>query len=316
MSRVDNALSQHPRDAQLRFLKGLILTEQNKAGEAIVVFSKLSEDYPELPEPYNNLAVLYAAGGQYDKARIALEMAIRTNPTYATAHENLGDIYARLASQAYDKALQLDSGNSSAKSKLTLVRTLVANPGAVSPRAAGKALPGAIAKTAPSAAAKAAPGVPAKTASAPLVTAPPLMVAKADLKASAKSETKAPESKADARAKADGERDEVLKAIHSWAKAWSAKDIKTYLASYDNDFQTPKGEPRKAWAEERRTRIVGKGTISVLIETPQVSIEGNTATVKFRQVYVSDRLTANSRKVITLVKQGGKWLIKQERAAS
>jgi tetratricopeptide (TPR) repeat protein len=78
--------------------------------EAIAVFTKLTEDYPELPEPYNNLAVLYAADGQYDKARAALEMAMRTNPTYATAHENLGDVYAKLASQAYDKALQIDPG--------------------------------------------------------------------------------------------------------------------------------------------------------------------------------------------------------------
>ena len=87
----------------------MILTEQNKTDDAIKVFTELTEDYPELPEPYNNLAVLYATQGEYDKARKALEMAIRTHPSYAIAHENLGDIYATLASQAYDKALQLDS---------------------------------------------------------------------------------------------------------------------------------------------------------------------------------------------------------------
>ncbi len=59
------------------------------------MFTKLSEDYPELPEPYNNLAVLYAQQKQYDKARTALEMAIRTHPSYAIAYENLGDIYAK-----------------------------------------------------------------------------------------------------------------------------------------------------------------------------------------------------------------------------
>ena len=92
--------------------------------------------------------------------------------------------------------------------------------------------------------------------------------------------------------------------------------MKTYLNSYANDFQTPKGESRKAWAEERRSRIEGKGRISVQIQTPQVSIENNTATIKFRQSYQSDKLSTNSRKVIVLVKQGGKWLIKQERSAS
>jgi tetratricopeptide (TPR) repeat protein len=125
LGKADAALAQRPRDPQMRFLKGLILTEQNKSIEAILIFTKLTEDFPELPEPYNNLAVLYASAGQYDKARTALEAAIRTNPTYATAHENLGDVYAKLASQAYDKALQLDSSNTSAKSKLTMVRTMV-----------------------------------------------------------------------------------------------------------------------------------------------------------------------------------------------
>jgi len=89
----------------MRFNKGLILTEQKKVPDAIRIFSSLSEDYPDLPEPYNNLAVLYASQGQYEKARDALEAAIRTHPSYSTAHENLGDIYAKMASQAYGKAL-------------------------------------------------------------------------------------------------------------------------------------------------------------------------------------------------------------------
>src|ERR1700694_1178937 len=99
LDKVDVVLKTPPRDPQGRFLKGLLLTEQKRVPEAIQVFTALTEDFPELPEPYNNLAVLYANQGQYDKARTALEMAIRTNPSYATAHENLGDIYAKMASQ-------------------------------------------------------------------------------------------------------------------------------------------------------------------------------------------------------------------------
>src|SRR3569833_1182031 len=133
MVKADAFLARKPQDAQMRFLKGVILTEQNKTAEAIATFSKLTEDFPALPEPYNNLAVLYAAGGEYEKARQALNKAIRTNPSYATAYENLGDVHAKLASQAYDKALQLDSGNSAAKSKLTLLRSLNGNAKAVAP---------------------------------------------------------------------------------------------------------------------------------------------------------------------------------------
>ena len=124
LEKANNYLVTKPKDAQMRFQKGLILTEQNKIADAIKIFASLSEDYPELPEPYNNLAVLYASQGQYDKAKNALELAIRTHPSYSTAHENLGDIYAKMASQAYDKALQLDKGNAAAQTKLAMIKDL------------------------------------------------------------------------------------------------------------------------------------------------------------------------------------------------
>ena len=125
LDRIDQYLSSNPKDPQGRFLKGLILTELNRQADAIVVFTKLTEEFPESPEPYNNLAVIYAQQKQYDKARQALEMAIRTHPSYATAHENLGDIYAHMASQAYDKALSIDSSNTSAQTKLSMIRDMM-----------------------------------------------------------------------------------------------------------------------------------------------------------------------------------------------
>jgi tetratricopeptide (TPR) repeat protein len=312
LGKVNAALAQRPKDAQMRFLKGLILTEQNKSADAIIIFTKLTEDFPELPEPYNNLAVLYASAGQYDTARASLEAAIRTNPTYATAHENLGDVYAKLASQAYDKALQLDSGNTSAKSKLTMVRTMVSGaPPATVPTAkatitaSAKPVPTpATATSTPAVVAKLEPVKPAKQEPAP----------KPEPKAEAKPVAKPkPEPKED---KVANENDEVLRTLNNWAKAWSAMDVKSYLNSYASDFQTPKGESHKAWAEERRSRIEGKGRINVQIESAQVTINGNTATIKFRQIYTSDRLNAKSRKIMLMNKQGGKWHIKQERSAN
>ncbi len=126
LAKVEGVLAAKPKDAQARFLKGLIFTEQGKVSEAIGIFSALTDDYPELPEPYNNLAVLYASQGQYDKAKTALEMAIRNHPNYATAHENLGDIYAKMASQEYNRALQLDRNNASPQAKLALINQLFA----------------------------------------------------------------------------------------------------------------------------------------------------------------------------------------------
>src|SRR5262245_13261297 len=125
LERVNKILAAKPKDTQARFLKGLIFTDQGNSKDAIEIFTRLTQDYPDLPEPYNNLAVIYAAQGQYDKARLALEQSIRTHPSYATAYENLGDVYAKLASQAYDKALQIDSSNKGAQNKLSLVRELV-----------------------------------------------------------------------------------------------------------------------------------------------------------------------------------------------
>jgi Flp pilus assembly protein TadD len=156
MERVNKLLAGKPKDPQARFLKGLIYTEQGNTRDAIAMFQKLTEDYPELPEPYNNLAVIYASQGQYDKARSALEQSIRTHPSYATAYENLGDVYAKLASQAYDKALKLDSSNSGAQNKLALVRDLT---GRLPPAAAPTAVAAVAVKPVP--VARPAPKAPA-----------------------------------------------------------------------------------------------------------------------------------------------------------
>jgi tetratricopeptide (TPR) repeat protein len=133
---ADRLLVAKPKDAQVRFLKGVVLADSRRGTEAIDVFRQLTEDYPELAEPYNNLAALHAAAGEYDKARAALEQALRSNPGYATAHENLGDVYAMLASQSYGRALNLEPGNASVPPKLALVRQLFtpqASPAASAP---------------------------------------------------------------------------------------------------------------------------------------------------------------------------------------
>jgi len=296
LSKTDAVLAKHPRDAQMRFVKGLILAEQNKAAEAIAIFSKLTEDFPDLPEPYNNLAVLYAANGQYDKARSALDMAIRTNPTYATALENLGDIYAKLASQAYDKALQIDPGSN--------VPTPTPAPDKKQPDAVSET------KSEP----KAVDQIDEKRAAAEKAKAD-----KAAEKAAKLAEKQAKQAKEAAEQTADstrGEKDKaaILSTVNNWAKAWSDMDVKSYLASYGNDFVPPKGQSRKQWSEERRDRIEEKGHISVKVEAPQVTIKNDTATVRFRQIYNSNRLTVDSRKTLILTKQGNKWLIKQERS--
>ena len=140
-----------------------------------------------------------------------------------------------------------------------------------------------------------------------------MVVAKVETKPEAKPSVKQ-EAKAETKpVAAAGENNEVLSVVNDWAESWSSQDVKRYLGHYGSDFETPKGVPRKTWADERTARISGKGRINVKVDAPQVSVNGNVATVKFRQVYASDRLQADSRKTLVLSKQGGKWQIKQER---
>ncbi len=309
LEKVDAYLSSRPKDAQGRFLKGLIYTEMNKPAEAIGVFTKLSEDYPELPEPYNNLAVLYAQQKQYDKARTALEMAIRTHPSYAIAYENLGDVYAKLASQAYDKALQLDNSNSTTQNKLALIRDLISTSGKgnVKPPAAAVA-------AAPAPTPAPAPVAPAPVAAKPAATviaATPGTAASVTPPAAA---TPAKPSPAPA-ATANSASDDIARAVSNWADAWSRKDMKAYLGAYASDFETPRGMSRKAWEREREQRIAGKsGKITVDIESPQITVNGDKATAKFRQHYKAPGLNSTTTKTLEFVRSGSKWLIKDEDA--
>ncbi len=302
LTKADQRLSATPRDPQLRFLKGVAQADSGKPADAVATFTKLTEDYPELPEPYNNLAVLYANQNQLDKARTALEMAIRTNPSYATAHENLGDIYAKLASQAYNKALQLDAASAtSVKPKLALIRELFSAD---------------IAKGAKPAAAAPAPGVVAtqRPAPAPAPAAAPAPTPAPAATAAAPAATPAPAPAAPDAAKQEAAKDakEVTAAVQAWAAAWAAKDMKAYLAAYGKDFDPPGRMTRAAWEKEREARIVGKSKITVQVSDLNVSVNGNKATARFRQAYSADSLNVSSRKTLDLVESNGRWLIVRE----
>lgn len=289
MHKADQYLSSKPRDPQMRFLKGVIQTESGKTTEAITTFAKLTEDYPELPEPYNNLAVLYAGQSQFDKARAALEMAIRTNPSYATAHENLGDVYAKLASQAYSKALQLDGNNPAVAPKLSLIRNLFAGDtrGTRSSTSVAAATP---------------PATPATTKA-------PAAVATAPAAAPAAAAPSAPAASADAQR-------EVEAAVAAWAQAWASKNVTGYLGAYGPAFKPPGGQARAAWEAERRARIEPRSRIGVDISDLTVTVNAERATARFRQAYTSDNLDITSRKTLELVKSGNRWLIVRESTGS
>ena len=304
LTKADQYLAGKPRDPQMRFIKGVIQTEAGKPADAIATFTKITEDYPELPEPYNNLAVLYAGQSQFDKARAALEMAIRTNPSYATAHENLGDVYAKLASQAYSKALQLDGGNTAVQPKLALIRTLFSaeQKGAAAAAAAAKPAPAVVA--AAPAPAPAVKPVPAPAAATPASAAP------------AAAPAPAPAAPATAAAAASGSDKQVEAAVRAWADAWASKDMNAYLGSYGQNFDPPGQQARKNWEADRRARIVGKSRISVKLSNLAIDVQGNKATAKFKQDYSADSLNVSSRKTLDMAKVGDRWVIVKESTGS
>ncbi|MDO9283242.1 MAG: tetratricopeptide repeat protein [Aquabacterium sp.] len=124
LQQLDQALIARPSDPGLRFLRAVLLTETGRSAEAVPVLERMTEDFPDLPEPYNNLAVLQAADGQLDRARSLLETALRLDPAYRTAHENLGDVFVRLALRAYEAAAAGGRTEPALQTKLRLVREL------------------------------------------------------------------------------------------------------------------------------------------------------------------------------------------------
>ena len=303
LDKIEIYLRAMPRDPQGRFLKGLILTEQKRVQDAIQVFTGLTEDFPELPEPYNNLAVLYASQGNYDKAKSALELAIHTHPSYATAHENLGDIYAQLASRAYDRALQLDKTNTTAQLKLAMVKDLFS-----SQKVAAAGAPRAEAAKAPP------PPVPSAKTEMPKAEPPkpsPPVVAPVEVKPAPAAT--APPAAAPAASNGDANKAQAIASVEGWAKAWSAKDVKGYLAHYAFDFEVPGGMTRAAWEKERAERIERPKSIEVTVKVLGAQASDSEATVTFRQSYKSDSLKSSNTKTLKLVRQGERWLIKQER---
>ncbi len=272
LEKIETVLAVNPKDARARFLKGLILTEQNKSQEAIKVFTALTEDYPELPEPYNNLAVLYAAQGQYEQARKALEMAIRTHPSYAIAHENLGDVYAKMASEAYDKALQLDRGNKTAQTKLALIKELFSSS-VPSPKPSRTEAP---------------------EPAAPQVSAP--AAAPAAQKPSAANSTREVVAAVEdwARAWSKKDVDAYLSFYSPEFETPGGQSREAWAAARRNRLEKPKSihvsidAPKVSFDGDDR------------------------AVVTFRQNYRSDALKSSGAKTLTLVKRSDRWLIVQE----
>lgn len=324
LSMTNSELAKDSDNVSYRFLKGLILTRQEKLGPARDVFIDITRTHPELPEPHNNLAVIYASLGDFDKAREALEQAINTHPAYATAHENIGDIYAKLASQAYNQALELDNENNTAKAKLSLVNELFSVPQTIVQTSVQLAAAPAARSVQPEVSPPKPEPVrevpePPLTAPVDASAAPTVAVSPAPKVPALSGPPSAPITPTELQLPPQVELQPVAlvkQSVIDWSAAWSAQDIKAYLAFYAGDFMPPDGRSLTEWRLLREKRLSQPGAIRITIADLVVEMIGNiNAKATFTQNYQSEVYSDRVKKTLLLRLENGKWLITQEQTS-
>ncbi|MDH5435768.1 MAG: tetratricopeptide repeat protein [Gammaproteobacteria bacterium] len=270
----NDILKSDPKNPDARFIKGLGLTQKGEITQAINVFKSLTVDYPNNPESWNNLASLYARQEKYHQARDALISAINTHPSYATAYENLGSIYSKMAVIAYNRALDVEQSN---QKKPVNVQLALINRFSNST------------------------GAPIKsTIQIPASFIEPVS-------------KKLPDIEEKSIFSYDKEKDQILAVLHGWSKAWSAQKPKDYLMYYAPDFQTPGGMPRKIWEKRRHERLLKPNFIKVKVEqTEIVFINDTTARLRFLQDYHSNHFRDKIKKTFIMQKVNGNWRISKE----
>ncbi len=125
ITEIDKELAINPRNVQLRFVRSRVQIEIGQIEAAKKTLLELTQQFPELPEPYNNLAVLHAQSGNLDQAKEYLELALKVQPAFPAALENLGDVYTRLAARAYGKAYSLNKKLTNSERKMKLATQIL-----------------------------------------------------------------------------------------------------------------------------------------------------------------------------------------------
>lgn len=337
-TRVNDYLVSNPKDPNGWLLYGISLINQNKLDEAADIFSKLSHLYPDSPEPFNNLAVVYARQGNNDKAVELLLQAFETNPSYAQVQTNLKAVYSALATQAYNRALDLDSNKQPARANLGILdqiyqpaptQTVIAS---TTHQIATQPIP--TTKTTQKPAPSVQPSVSKKTPvelvieerdeSAGTVPTPLAAEPKATNVVATEPET-APVGQANADMNtaiqhkvhdvlSDSVRTEVQQTISDWATAWAAKDVNAYLRFYTDTYTPNPGRiTHKQWVWGRQQRLSKPAFIKIDISDISLAEAGDGRVRSvFRQKYQSDTYQDEVYKTLTLIQENGHWKILTE----
>lgn len=121
---ADIGIRKNPRNAQLQFLRTVSLEALGRTEDAEKGLKSLIAAYPEIPEPYNNLAVIEAGFGNLEEALGLLKKALVINPKFSLAQKNLGDVYLALALECYENAAPALEKNAELQSRLRTLRRI------------------------------------------------------------------------------------------------------------------------------------------------------------------------------------------------
>jgi tetratricopeptide (TPR) repeat protein len=285
-----NSADQSTYDATL--VKAMVQQNAGNTAVAISLLESLTESSPEQPEAFNNLAVIYAQAGDYTRAIETLQAAMNTHPSYATVQRNLKDIYATLASQAYNKALDIQEEQS----------------------------PPALARL------TTAPGTQPETAVKPVVSTPVVAQKKVE-KASAPAITamqRQPEQVAAVTvtsiteepnaADTSGELQQVGSLLEQWSSAWRNQNPAGYVEAYTSNYHPSPEMSHSEWVQQRHNRLTQPKYIKVALSDISISLlRHNLSEAYFEQRYESDSFKDAVKKRLLLVKENGQWRISHER---
>lgn len=315
--QLQQYLKGHPEDNEAKLLQGVLLSQLNRQDEAIKVFTELIRSQPSWPEPYNNLAVVYANKGEFERARQLLESALRTHASYAAVHDNLSGIYGAMASEAYGKALKTGQAQARPRPQLAMVTLFQSAKPSTTTTVAVQSLSTEKATLKTSLQVKEPRPIPSQTTAVALANNPPPPAmanppAKAAAKMTVQNTAPEPQTPAVPEKKNSDTHAELEATLQGWAKAWSRQDVDQYLGYYASSFTPPSGLKRRDWEKQRRTRINAPKSIEVAVSGVKTEIDGNQARVTFKQSYRADRITKRTSKKLVLQKRNDQWLITQE----
>ncbi|MBC8210780.1 MAG: tetratricopeptide repeat protein [Gammaproteobacteria bacterium] len=243
-------LRKQPNNVKAEFLTALAFQHNNQTDKARQHYLHIIQSHPNLPEPRNNLALIYLQQGQHEEAIDLLISSMQTNPAYATIWSNLKSIYQGLASEAYRKALNSESGSSNAMEGIELAELTTLSEPPAATQTSSTNMEETHETIDPA-------SVPALTLAPALVPAPSLSSPAASYPLPGVSLE-----------------DQLTKTLQDWASAWSTQNIEQYILAYTEDYKG-NSSSHADWVEQRRSRILKPGEIKVELNvTAQCKIKG------------------------------------------